>query len=94
MKKSVVEISKNAVKELKKIPAYIRKELLAWVVLVEEKGLSEARKIPSYHDEPLKGDRVGQRSIRLNRAYRAIYIVRENGNVEFIIVEEVNKHDY
>ncbi len=32
---------------------------------VEEDGLQEVRKIASFHDEPLKSDRQGQRSIRL-----------------------------
>ena len=41
----------------------------------------------------MKGQRAGQRSIRLSRAYRAIYEIRGQ-NVEFVSVEEVNKHDY
>jgi para-nitrobenzyl esterase len=51
------------------------------------------RKVPGYHDEPLKGDRAGQRSIRLSRAYRAIYEIR-GGTAKFVSIEEVNKHDY
>ncbi|STX29298.1 Uncharacterised protein [Legionella beliardensis] len=27
----------------------------------------ETRKSPGWHDEPLKGERAGQRSIRLNK---------------------------
>jgi hypothetical protein len=34
-----------------------------WVDDVEERGLEEVRKIPGWHDEPLKGERKGQRSI-------------------------------
>lgn len=49
--------------------------------------------MPGYHDEPLKGRRAGQRSIRLSRAYRAIYEIRVD-DVTFVSVEEVNKHDY
>ncbi|MBW1759830.1 MAG: hypothetical protein JRI88_05880 [Deltaproteobacteria bacterium] len=42
--------------------------------------------------EPLKGKRFGQRSVRLSKAYRAIYIEKQ----ESIIIEviEVSKHDY
>lgn len=40
------------------------------------------------------GRRQGQRSVRLNRAYRAIYVEHENGEVELIEVLEVNKHEY
>ncbi len=44
-------------------------------------GLSEVRKVPGYHDEPLKGQRKGQRSIRLSRSYRAIYVIEEEKNM-------------
>ena len=37
--------------------------------------------------------RKGQRSIRLNRAYRAFYVVSKSA-AEFVSVEEVNKHEY
>lgn len=69
-------------------------KLLAWARSVELKGLREIRKLPGYHDEPLKGDRIGQRSIRLNKAYRAIYSAEDDGSIKLIIIEEVNKHEY
>ena len=54
--------------------------------LVQELGVSEVRKIRGYHDEPItKGPHLGQRSIRLNRAW---------GAAEFVSIEEVNKHVY
>ena len=65
-----------------------------WVGQVEKVGLEETRKRPGVHDEPLKGDREGQRSVRLNRAYRAIYRIVESGVLKLVRVEEVNKHDY
>jgi proteic killer suppression protein len=49
--------------------------------------------VAGYHDEPLKGSRAGQRSIRLSRAYRAIYEMKKD-TVEFVSVEEVSKHEY
>lgn len=52
------------------------------------------RRLPGFHDEPLKGQRQGQRSIRLNRAYRAIYVERHGGEIELVEVMEVNKHEY
>ena len=52
------------------------------------------RKTPGYHDEPLRGERQGQRSIRLSRAYRAIYIIKNDREIEFVSVEEVSKHEY
>jgi len=44
---------------------------MIWVAAVELDGVEEVRKAPGYHDEPLKGSRAGQRSIRLSRSYRA-----------------------
>lgn len=89
-----VEISRFARKQLQRLPRYIVDNLHAWVDDVEARGLEEVRKVPGYHDEPLKGQRAGQRSIRLSRAYRAIYIVRNLKTIEFVSVEEVSKHDY
>ena len=89
-----VLLSDVAEKDLKKAPKPIIKKLRAWVLAVSEFGLIEVSKIKGYHDEPLKGKRAGQRSIRLNRSYRAIYQILENGDVEFIEIQEVNKHDY
>ncbi len=89
-----VEISKRAQKQIKKLPQGIVRNLQLWVQAVMTIGLEEVRKIRGYHDEPLKGDRVGQRSIRLSRSYRAIYEIREDDTVKFVSVEEVNKHDY
>jgi proteic killer suppression protein len=61
---------------------------------VELEGIVEVRKISGYHDEPLKGDRHGQRSVRLSKSYRAIYEKRSKGSLNIIDVVEVNKHDY
>ena len=65
-----------------------------WVKMVELQGLPQVRKIPGYHDEPLKGNRVGQRSIRLSRAYRLVYIEDPSQNIIVVKVIEVNKHEY
>jgi len=89
-----VDIATDVLKSLVKLPAHIGQKLLAWTALVERDGLEEARKVPGYHDEPLRGKRKGQRSIRLSRAYRAIYVVRADGGLEFVSVEDVSKHEY
>ena len=89
-----VIVSRNALKQLRKIPSHIAIRLATWVAAVEEESLEEIRKIKGYHDEPLTGSRKGQRSIRLNIAYRAIYEVRKDGSIEFVSIEEVSKHDY
>lgn len=81
-------------KSIKKLPHYIVIKLLSWAKRVEIYGLEEVRKIAGFHDEPLKGERAGQRSIRLNIAYRAIYTIDHLGNLRIIKVIEVNKHEY
>ncbi|MCK5164454.1 MAG: type II toxin-antitoxin system mRNA interferase toxin, RelE/StbE family [Desulfobacula sp.] len=85
-------INKKAQKQLKKIPGHIRNNFHLWVKNVEMVGIEETRKIKGYNDEPLHGERTGQRSIRLSRSYRAIYIkYRKTITIEVI---EVNKHEY
>lgn len=84
----VVEISK---KDFKKLPEYIQRKFRIWVEQVETLGIGEVRKSSGWHDEALRGNRKGQRSIRLNRAYRAIYII-ENG--EIVVILEAHKHEY
>lgn len=89
-----VILTTGAERDLIKVPLHIAEKFQTWLDLVENEGLRESRKIKSYHDEPLKGKRKGQRSIRLSKAYRAIYVEKDNGKIEFIEVREVNKHDY
>ena len=87
-----VTVSRVAQKQINKLPKYIHEALIYWIDSVEQIGLREVRKISAYHDEPLKGKRQNQRSIRLNKAFRAIYIETVVG-LEIQIIE-VNKHDY
>jgi toxin HigB-1 len=97
---NLVILSKRAQKDLKKVPIHIVRKLDGWISSVEKDGLGEVRKSPGYHDEPLKGERAGQRSIRLSRSFRAIYTVKQDETakktqiVEFVLIEEVTKHDY
>jgi len=91
--KYFVDLS-NVERDLRlKIPNIILEKIKIWVLRVELDGMQKTRMIKSYHDEPLMGDRKGQRSIRLNRKYRLIYM--ELGR-EVIIVKvlEVNAHEY
>jgi toxin HigB-1 len=94
MHKTLIILTKLALRNLKKVPWHIVARFKTWADLVENEGLREIRKIKSFHDEPLKGDRKGQRSIRLSKSYRAFYIEKSDGEIEFIEVLEVNKHDY
>lgn len=89
-----VILSDRAKDELIQVPTQIVFKLQVWIDGIKINGLREMRKISGFHDEPLKGKRQGQRSIRLNKAYRAFYIVRQNDIMEFVEVNEVNKHEY
>ena len=87
-------VFENVIKDLRKLPHFIVRKLNKWARDVERLGIEEMRKIPGLHDEPLHGDRRGQRSIRLSKGYRAIYIEYKDGNIKIISVEEVTKHEY
>ncbi len=91
---SRVWITKFAEKQVRKLPKHIAAAYFTWVKTVELDGIRAARMLPGYHDEPLKGDRRGQRSVRLSRGYRVLYEETESGNIILIGVQEVNKHEY
>ena len=86
--------SKHVDKDLDRLPTFLVHKFRAWVVAVEREGMESVRKLKGFHDEPLRGQRNGQRSVRLNRAYRIIYIEREEGQIHIAEVIEVNKHEY
>ena len=81
-------------KQLRKLPGQIRRKLFTWARDVKKYGIHEIRKVKGFHDEPLRGKRLGQRSIRLSLHYRAIYRETKDGIRLIIVVEEVHKHDY
>lgn len=86
-------LSKVAKKQLDKIPDHIFRKYLYWRDMVEAVGLLEARKYKGFHDEPLKGQRHDQRSVRLSKGYRLFYKLVD-GNFEIFEILEVNKHEY
>ncbi len=81
-------------KKLKKVPLHVQQKLFVWVASVEANGVEVIRRQPGWHDEPLTGKRDGQRSIRLSRQWRCIYVVLDDGSVEFCEVREITPHDY
>ena len=89
-----VQLTKRAGQNLQKLPRPLVDKFFKWVKAVRRSGIREVRKIKSYHDEPLQGKRFGQRSIRLNRSYRAFYVEEKENVAQRICVLEVNKHDY
>ena len=91
---TVVTWDKHVNKQPEKVPNHIVGKFRAWVLAVQTEGMQSVRRLPGFHDESLKGKRKGQRSVRLSRAYRAIYTEDKSGAIELIEVIEVNKHEY
>jgi len=89
-----VYLSKQAQKQFKKLPTHIRQALRTWANLINAHGIGSMRKISGYHDEPLKGQRVNQRSSRLSKGYRVIYQEEHALEIITVMVLEVHKHDY
>lgn len=87
-----VVLTKLFEKQLRKVPNHIRINAIDWIESVERYGIRFMRQFPGYHDEPLKGDRRGQRSIRLSKSYRLIYEEREKEVLIYVL--EVSKHGY
>lgn len=92
MIKNVI-ISRRAEKDLRKLPRHILDKVEVWAKKIQQFGLEKVKTIPGYHDEPLQGKRLGQRSIRLNRSYRLIYSIDKN-EIQALTVLEVNNHEY
>lgn len=84
--------AKRFEKDLDRVPETIRVKVILWISLVEMLGLREVRKRPGYHDEPLKGIRKGQRSVRMNQSFRLVYAEKQ-GDIEILLLE-VDKHEY
>ena len=90
---TLVQITRQARKGLENGPAYIQDKFFDWIHSVQMLGLGAVRKSPAFHDEPLQGKRKGQRSVRLNKQWRAIYTVTDQEQV-IVTVLEGNAHDY
>ena len=79
-------------KTISRLPLQAIKKYELWKDLVFRHGPDKLREFPGFHDEKLKGKRVGQRSSRLNLQYRVIYLVEED--IVTVFVLEINPHDY
>lgn len=88
-----VVLCRRVERQLENLPKFIGDKFFGWVCEVERVGLQQVRKVPGYHDEPLKGVLNGLRSIRLSRSYRAYYRIM-NDHAKFVKVERIDKHEY
>ena len=83
--------TKQFKKDITKAPKQVVTKFQEWATAVELLGLAETRKRPSFHDEPLTGKRLGQRSVRLNQQWRLIYCEHSKTLID---LEELTPHAY
>lgn len=81
-------------KNLGGLPWFILEKFRSWVDAIERDGAVSVRQLKGFRDKPLQGNRKGQRSVRLNRAYRVIYVERWDGDIGLVLVIQVDKHGY
>jgi Txe/YoeB family toxin of Txe-Axe toxin-antitoxin module len=79
-------------KTITKLPSQVIKKYELWKDIVYRHGPDKLREFPGFNDEKLKGDRLGQRSSRLNALYRVIYIVENT--IVTVFVLEIIPHRY
>lgn len=86
--------SKEALRDIKKLPKHIKLKIDYWINFINKMGFESARKYRGFNDEMLVGNRRGQRSIRLSKAYRLFYQELPCEHAILIEILEVNKHEY
>lgn len=83
---------RSIAKTASKLPSEVLKKYELWKDIVFRHGPEKLKEFPGFHDEKLKGERLGQRSSRLNLQYRVIYAV-ERERVTVLVVE-ITPHKY
>ncbi len=91
---TIVVLSKQAQKDIKKIPKHILLQFDLWVEIIETEGLLAMQKVKGYRDHALKGERKGQRSSSLSRSWRVIYKLDQETRHLVVEILEVNHHEY
>ena len=75
-----------------KLPIEVLRKYELWKDLIFRHGPDILRQFPGFHDEKLKGERQNQRSSRLSRQYRVIYVV--DRQIITVYVLEITPHNY
>ena len=77
------------------VPEMVNEEAETWQGLIEEHGIGAVQGFPHFKDHPLKGKlrRSGVCSVSPSYGFRIFYRILM-GEVECVLVEEVNNHDY
>jgi proteic killer suppression protein len=55
--------------------------------------MEQVRKLPGYHDEKLRGELDGMRSVWITKAYGVFYYETADGKVKVAEVTKVSKHE-
>ena len=76
----------------RKAPVQVLKKYEIWKDIVFRHGPQKLREFAGFHDEKLKGKRVGQRSSRLSKRFRVIYSV--DRDIIAVYVIEITPHEY
>lgn len=79
-----MHLSKQVFKDLKKAPAHVAIKLHSWIDEIIFCGLNKVKGITGYHDKPLKNDKLGRRVIRLDKVYRAVYVIETDQSIRFV----------
>ena len=88
----IIKEQRGVEEACKKAPKTVVKKYELWKSLVFRHGPDKLREFPGFHDEKLKGQRIGDRSSRLSLQYRVIYSVdRKNVTVSVL---EIMPHKY
>lgn len=83
-------------KEPKKKPLYNEEVVLQFKkkvqILQMAESTQELRNFKSLRFKPLKGDKKGLFSIRINQAYRLEFKVIDEETIEIILIEDLSNH--
>lgn len=92
MKMWRIEEHRGVQKACRKLPVAVLKKYELWKDLVFRHGPEILREFQGFHDEKLRGRRLGQRSSRLSLQYRVVYEVERE--VVTVYVVEITPHKY
>lgn len=88
----VIKEHRDIKKTCRKLPPAAVKKNELWKAIVFRHGPEKLREFPGFHDEKLKGERVGSRSSRLTLQHRVIYRVERD--IVTVLVLEITPHKY
>lgn len=88
----VIKEQRGIRKACRKLPPAAVKKYELWKKIIYRHGPEKLKEFPGFHDEKLKGVRMGERSSRLSLQFRVIYSV--DRDVVTVYVLEISPHKY